>query len=79
MCVVVVVVVGFLYLADWKEAEGICERVTPRLNHANSAVVLAAVRVGHSSHHLSINSTVFVYCKRASHIWRRIHKWSSPL
>jgi len=30
---------------DMKEAEGICERVSPRLNHANSAVVLAAVRV----------------------------------
>jgi AP-1 complex subunit beta-1 len=30
---------------DSKEAESICERVTPRLNHANSAVVLAAVKV----------------------------------
>ncbi|PRP79687.1 hypothetical protein PROFUN_12585 [Planoprotostelium fungivorum] len=31
--------------ADSKDAESICERVAPRLNHANSAVVLAAVKV----------------------------------
>eukprot|EP00741_Cyanophora_paradoxa_P012078 tig00020592_g11671.t1 len=31
--------------ADEKEAEGIIERVTPRLQHANSAVVLSAVKV----------------------------------
>eukprot|EP01100_Stratorugosa_tubuloviscum_P007102 TRINITY_DN2988_c0_g1_i1.p1 TRINITY_DN2988_c0_g1~~TRINITY_DN2988_c0_g1_i1.p1 ORF type:complete len:932 (-),score=453.78 TRINITY_DN2988_c0_g1_i1:233-3028(-) len=30
---------------DSREAEAICERVTPRLQHANSAVVLGAVRV----------------------------------
>lgn len=30
---------------DSKDAEGIAERVAPRLNHANSAVVLAAVKV----------------------------------
>jgi len=30
---------------DAKEAETICTRVTPRLQHANSAVVLAAVKV----------------------------------
>ncbi|XP_065176456.1 AP-1 complex subunit beta-1-like [Sycon ciliatum] len=28
-----------------REAKSICERVTPRLNHSNSAVVLSAVRV----------------------------------
>ncbi|CAI5734375.1 unnamed protein product [Peronospora destructor] len=31
--------------ADFREAEGIIERVTPRLQHANSAVVLSAVKV----------------------------------
>jgi len=30
---------------DSREAESICERVSPHLNHANSAVVLAAVKV----------------------------------
>jgi len=30
---------------DSREAENICERVTPRLQHANSAVVLGAVKV----------------------------------
>ncbi|CAF0929147.1 unnamed protein product [Didymodactylos carnosus] len=30
---------------DEKEAQSICERVTPRLAHANSAVVLSAVKV----------------------------------
>jgi vesicle coat complex subunit len=31
--------------SDGKEAQGICERVTPRLAHANAAVVLSAVKV----------------------------------
>ncbi|KAH3883529.1 hypothetical protein DPMN_007488 [Dreissena polymorpha] len=30
---------------DDKEAQSICERVTPRLAHANAAVVLSAVKV----------------------------------
>lgn len=30
---------------DGREAEGIIERVTPRLQHANSAVVMSAVKV----------------------------------
>eukprot|EP00966_Prymnesium_polylepis_P126535 2926083-Prymnesium_polylepis.2 len=30
---------------DGREAESIIERVTPRLQHANSAVVLSAVKV----------------------------------
>jgi vesicle coat complex subunit len=30
---------------DSKEAENICERVTPRLQHANGSVVLSAIRV----------------------------------
>lgn len=29
---------------DGREAEGIIERVTPRLQHANSAVVMSAVK-----------------------------------
>ena len=33
-----------------KDAESIIERVTPRLQHANSAVVLSAVKVNASSH-----------------------------
>ncbi|KAI9270566.1 adaptin N terminal region-domain-containing protein [Phascolomyces articulosus] len=31
--------------ANGKEAEGICDRVLPRLQHANGAVVLAAIKV----------------------------------
>ena len=30
---------------DDREAQSICERITPRLAHANSAVVLSAVKV----------------------------------
>lgn len=30
---------------DEREAQSICERVTPRLAHANSAVVLSAIKV----------------------------------
>ena len=30
---------------DAQEAQNICERVTPRLSHANAAVVLSAVKV----------------------------------
>ncbi len=30
---------------DSREAEAICERVSPRLNHSNSAVVLGAIKV----------------------------------
>ena len=30
---------------DAREAEGIVERITPRLQHANAAVVLSAVKV----------------------------------
>ena len=33
---------------DEREAQSICERVTPRLAHANSAVVLSAVKVRES-------------------------------
>ncbi|CAO3702658.1 unnamed protein product [Rhizopus stolonifer] len=32
-------------VADAKEAESVCDRVVPRLQHANGAVVLAAVKV----------------------------------
>ncbi len=32
-------------VSDGKEAESICDRVVPRLQHANGAVVLAAVKV----------------------------------
>lgn len=30
---------------DDREAQSVCERVTPRLAHANAAVVLSAVKV----------------------------------
>lgn len=30
---------------DEREAQSVCERVTPRLAHANAAVVLSAVKV----------------------------------
>ena len=30
---------------DEREAQSICERITPRLAHANSAVVLSSVKV----------------------------------
>ena len=30
---------------DDREAQSICERITPRLAHANAAVVLSAVKV----------------------------------
>lgn len=32
---------------DDREAQSICERITPRLAHANAAVVLSAVKVLH--------------------------------
>lgn len=32
-------------VADYKEAENMIERVSPRLQHANSSVVLMAVKV----------------------------------
>jgi vesicle coat complex subunit len=34
---------------DGREAEGIIERVTPRLQHANSAVVMSAVKASATS------------------------------
>ena len=38
---------------DAREAQSIAERVTPRLQHANSAVVLSAVKV--NSFYLTVN------------------------
>jgi vesicle coat complex subunit len=37
--------IGEYTAVDEKEAEHICERVTPQFQHANSSVVLAAVKV----------------------------------
>ena len=42
--------------ADGREAEGIIERVTPRLQHANSAVVLSAIKVSVSVLALGLGS-----------------------
>jgi len=39
---------------DDREAQSICERITPRLAHANSAVVLSAVKVRRPSLHPGI-------------------------
>ena len=36
---------------DDREAKSICERITPRLAHANAAVVLSAVKVSRSTLH----------------------------
>ena len=33
--------------SDAKEAQSVCERVTPRLAHANSAIVLSSVKVSY--------------------------------
>jgi len=50
---------------DSKEAEMIAERVTPRLNHANSAVVLAAVKVLMMyMEHIKSQETVKNLCKK---------------
>ena len=35
----------FFTCIDEREAQSICERITPRLAHANAAVVLSAVKV----------------------------------
>ena len=39
-----------------KDAEAIIERVTPRLQHANSAVVLSAVKVRNTALHSVLSS-----------------------
>ena len=44
---------------DAKDAESIVERVTPRLQHANCAVVLSAVKVRRRPRH----------CRRCSLVW----------
>ena len=41
--------------SDAREAESIVERVTPRLQHANCAVVLSAVKVPHIHTHTHIH------------------------
>ncbi len=41
--------VAKMSITDAKDAESIVERVIPRLQHANSAVVLSAVKVGCSN------------------------------
>lgn len=40
--------IAMMHITEAKDAESIVERVVPRLQHANSAVVLSAVKV--SSH-----------------------------
>ncbi|KAI8866685.1 Adaptor protein complex beta subunit [Ramicandelaber brevisporus] len=51
--------------ANEKEAESICERVLPRLAHANGAVVLSAIRVLlHHSKHVGNEQLVQTYMKK---------------
>ena len=44
---------------DGKDAESIVERVTPRLQHANCAVVLSAVKVGGQGMYVILVQTHF--------------------
>ena len=44
-----------------KDVESIVERVVPRLQHANSAVVLSAVKVGLQTCKLLLPATMSVY------------------
>lgn len=46
--------------ANEKEAESIVERITPRLQHANSAVVLSAIRIilKYVHHHLVVTHSL---------------------
>lgn len=41
---------------DEREAHSICERITPRLAHANAAVVLSAVKVRLSAQVLAVHN-----------------------
>lgn len=60
--------------ADAREAENIVERVTPRLQHANCAVVLSAVKVN-----LSVLSFFFLLHQLLSPItWMNL-RTSSPV
>lgn len=46
---------------DEREAQSICERITPRLAHANSAVVLSSVKVrSEQSHYISLWRSLYV-------------------
>ncbi|KAI7861905.1 adaptin N terminal region-domain-containing protein [Spinellus fusiger] len=48
-----------------KEAEGICERVLPRLQHANGAVVLAAIKVLMiSMRHVKEDTLIKGFCRK---------------
>lgn len=46
---------------DSKDAESIVERVTPRLQHANCAVVLSAVKVCLTAHRNLKLQTLVIY------------------
>ncbi|GAM28894.1 hypothetical protein SAMD00019534_120700 [Acytostelium subglobosum LB1] len=50
---------------DTKDAESVCERVAPRLQHANSAVVLSAVKVlMRFLNYVNAQDIVKLYCKK---------------
>lgn len=56
---------------DDREAQSICERVTPRLSHANAAVVLSAVKV--------LMKYMEVMAPASSYVQNLIKKLSPPL
>ncbi|XP_015768680.1 PREDICTED: AP-1 complex subunit beta-1-like [Acropora digitifera] len=56
---------------DDREAQSICERVTPRLSHANAAVVLSAVKV--------LMKYIEIMTPSSSYVQNLIKKLSPPL
>ncbi|CEG83010.1 Putative Clathrin binding protein [Rhizopus microsporus] len=68
--IAILTAIGDYKVTDSKEAESICDRVIPRLQHANGAVVLAAVKV------LMINMK---YVKEESFIKSICRKMAPPL
>lgn len=43
--IAILTAIGDYKVSNGKEAESICDRVMPRLQHANGAVVLSAIKV----------------------------------
>ncbi|KAG1175360.1 hypothetical protein G6F70_004252 [Rhizopus microsporus] len=68
--IAILTAIGDYKVTDSKEAESICDRVIPRLQHANGAVVLAAVKV------LMINMK---YIKEESFVKSICRKMAPPL
>lgn len=61
---------------DEREAQSVCERVTPRLAHANAAVVLSAVKVlYHLLSPLSLPNTHHTICRKKRHVNVLLSTW----